>query len=133
MKVKIKEKDVLKACIDYLKAKGYVYIRNNSGAVVSEYKGKKRLIRYGQKGSADIIVCGKKGEFIAVECKGSEGKLSSEQAEWGSRVNNTGMARYVIVRDIEDLIDGLEDCKTITNFPIAGSTTYIPNDFKIFL
>lgn len=100
MKLKVKEKDVLKACIEYLKLKKYVYIRNNSGATIID----KRFIRYGQKGSADIIICGKNGEFIAAECKSSIGKLSSSQSEFGDNVLKSG-GRFIIVRDLRDLID----------------------------
>ena len=104
MKLKTKEKDVLKGCMQYLKLNGYVFIRNNSGAVISAYKGKNRMIRYGDKGSPDLIILGRHGEFIAVECKSDTGKLSPEQEDYRKRVLNSG-GIYIVARSVDDLIE----------------------------
>lgn len=100
----IKEKNVLNSCIQYLTLKGYVVIRNNTGAFVSQNQnGKKRFIRFGQAGSSDIIACSKDGKFVAVECKSDTGRVTPYQSDFLRRVkSNNGIA--VIVRTIDDLI-----------------------------
>jgi hypothetical protein len=99
-----KEKNVLNACVQYLTLKGYVVIRNNTGAFVSQgQNGKKRLIKFGQTGSSDIIACSKEGKFVAVECKSDTGKVTPYQSDFLRRVeSNNGIA--VVVRSIDDMI-----------------------------
>ena len=59
------ESDVLRGCLDYLKMKNIFCYRNNSGAT----KVGSRFIRFGYKGSSDIIGILPDGRFLAVECK----------------------------------------------------------------
>ena len=50
------ETALVKACIDLMTAHGWTVWRQNQGAMVSEYKGKKRFFRFsGMKGISDII------------------------------------------------------------------------------
>jgi len=97
----ITEANVLKAIRDYLDAKGVVYIRNNSGAVVGEHKGKKRFFRFGSPGSADLIGCSSSGRFWACEVKAPGKKATKEQMEWLVNVRiNDGYSIWV------DNVDG---------------------------
>jgi hypothetical protein len=98
------EKEVIKACIQYLTLKGYEVIRNNTGAFVATGEnGKKRLIRFGFPGSADIIACSPEGRFVAVECKSDSGRLTIAQQDFIRRVTDrNGIA--VVARSVDDLV-----------------------------
>lgn len=100
-----KEKSVLNSCIQYLTLKGYVVIRNNTGAFAAEgANGKRRLIRFGQVGSSDIIACSKDGRFIAIECKSATGKLTSHQSDFLRKINNNN-GTAIVARSVDDLIN----------------------------
>lgn len=109
MKLKVKEKDVLKACIEYLALKGFKCIRNNTGAFVGQYTNKKgktktRFHRYGQRGSSDIIACSPKGMFYAIECKSDTGEPSDKQLEFLQSIKDrNGYA--IVARSVDDLIN----------------------------
>ncbi|KKW11511.1 MAG: VRR-NUC domain protein [Candidatus Gottesmanbacteria bacterium GW2011_GWB1_49_7] len=118
MKLKISEAEIMRACTDWLnyqerQGKLY-YIRNNSGAMpVSDNKGGRRFIRYGKKGSADLIIF-KKGELscctgraIFCEAKTLTGKQSPEQAEFQRTVEHLGF-EYFIFRSLDELIKIVE-------------------------
>lgn len=50
------ESEIQQAILDYLKTvPGVVAWRSNTGAFSGEYKGKRRFVRFGIKGGADII------------------------------------------------------------------------------
>lgn len=96
------EKEIQKAILDYLHLKGIFCWRNNSGVVFSEYKGRKRMIRYGLPGSSDILGIMKDGRFLAIEVKRAKGKESKLQKEFlGNIINNGGVA--IVARSIEDV------------------------------
>lgn len=101
-----KETIIVKDCIRYLTLKGYEVIRNNSGAVVSQYKGKTRLIRYGAKGSSDILACSPKGQFVAVECKSEKGKPTDDQITFLKRIDQKG-GIALIVHSLDELMKAL--------------------------
>jgi len=91
-------------CVRYLQIKGYEVIRNNTGAIVAEHKGKKRLIRFGLPGSADILACSPEGRFVAIECKAGRNKTTRLQNIFLERIRkNNGIA--IVARSIADLIE----------------------------
>jgi hypothetical protein len=96
------EKDIQKSIIEYLSIKRHFFWRNNSGAIVSEYKGKKRFMRFGETGSPDICLI-KSGKFIGLEVKNEKGRQSPEQKQWETDCILAG-AEYHIVRSIDDCI-----------------------------
>lgn len=97
------EKQVLAACLEYLQRKGYFVWRNNTGVQVLEYKGKKRLLRSGLTGSADILGLLKNGRFLAVECKRQGNVLSEAQRAFKEQIEaNQGL--YITAYSIDDLI-----------------------------
>ncbi len=101
-----KESDVVKSCLSILALKGIFAWRNNTGAVISMYKGKKRFIKYGCKGSPDIIGILPNGKFIGVECKKVGGKQSDDQVEFQRKVSmNYGI--YVVVQSGNELLNYL--------------------------
>lgn len=66
----LSEKQIQSQIIDYLNSNGFTVWRQNTGVMEKEYKGVKRLVRFGKVGMADIIGLRKKdGRFIAVEVK----------------------------------------------------------------
>lgn len=90
------ETDLVKACLLYLKSKGIMAWRVNSGA----WKVGNRFIKFGEKGSSDIhgiykSRCGH-GHFLAVECKSGKNRLTDHQAEWLRRVENQGGLALVV-------------------------------------
>lgn len=122
--MKYKESDVLKACQDYLEAKGILYIRHNIISPVTcgrpgiFGKGRKSLkkwvafrkVRESQTGSPDLIIFVKgyaETIPVAVECKSRTGKLSPAQKVWQDRANKAGL-EYAVVREIADLVEVVE-------------------------
>lgn len=96
------EKGVVDACMQYLRAKKYQVIRNNTGAIVVEGTRGKRLIRFGSLGSSDILACSPSGRFVAIECKSKRGKLSAYQENFLQCISkNKGIA--VVARSVDDL------------------------------
>jgi len=99
-----KESQVLKVCLDYLHAKGYIVIRNNSGKVfLSNENGSRRMVRFGDPGSPDIIACSPTGQFVAVECKGPRGTITPSQKDYIKRLKRSN-EKVVVARCVEDLI-----------------------------
>jgi hypothetical protein len=103
--MKIKEHDIQKQIIDYLKLKHYFWWRNNSGAMISEYKGKKRFMRFGSVGSPDIFVI-YKNDCYGIEIKSATGKQSPEQIEWQKGFDDNG-GIYLLIRSLDELMDYL--------------------------
>ena len=101
----LKEKDILKACLDYLAySKAGELWRQNSGAMVSEYHGKKRFMRFGKTGCADITGILKDGRRVEIEVKGPGGKQSPAQKEFQIMIEkNHGL--YILVTSVNDLIE----------------------------
>jgi hypothetical protein len=102
-KVPIRESEIVKAILEYLKLKGIYCFRNNTGAFKSVYKGKQRFHRYGEVGSSDIIGITKKGLFLAIEVKRPGGKPTDKQIEFMGHINRNGGIAFVAysVDDVE--------------------------------
>ena len=96
------EKYVVNACLQYLQLKDIFHYRSNSGAMVSEYKGKKRFMRFGAKGSPDIVAV-VRGQYWGIECKSSSGKISEDQLVFAAALERAG-GRYLVCRSVEDLM-----------------------------
>lgn len=69
-------------------------IRINSGAVVAEYKGKRRFVRMNDTvGVSDLVVC-LRGRFVSVEVKRAGGrtepKRAAEQESFALTVERAG-------------------------------------------
>lgn len=79
--------------------------RNNSGGLRD---GNGRLIRFGLKGSADIIgIMAPYGRFLAVETKAPDGVLSEQQERFRDMVIAMGGV-YIVARSAFDAIDQLK-------------------------
>lgn len=99
---RIAESEVLKDCLQYLNLlPGCRAYRINTGAFPSEYKGRKRFIRFGVPGMSDIIGI-YKGRFLAVEVKRPGNKPTDIQKSFLEDVRRLGgIATWV------DSLDGL--------------------------
>lgn len=76
------EKDLCHAIVEYLNYNGCYVWRTNSGAIQSEYNGKKRLIRLNRAGTSDILgIRRSDGKFIAIEVKKPETRNRVTQAQ----------------------------------------------------
>lgn len=101
---KVRESQVVDACMKWLWAHGVFCWRNNTGALRDK---KNRLIRFGKVGSPDIIGIAPwsschRGRFIGVECKSDIGKLTPHQEAFCEQVT-THSGIYIVARSIDDL------------------------------
>ena len=85
--------------------------RQNTGAVVSEYKGKQRFMRFGTPGMADLLAF-VNSPFAGLivhwlEVKTATGKQSELQKSFQNQVEAAGH-RYSVVRSIEDVETALK-------------------------
>jgi hypothetical protein len=100
-----KEREVQSAITDWLTHKHYFWWRNNTGSFLGEYKGKKRFVRFGKKGSPDIFVL-IKGRLIGIEVKGDGGFQSQVQKEFEVEFTRAGGV-YLLCFSLEDAMQGI--------------------------
>lgn len=101
------------ACLARLQAMGKVskYWRNNSGAyAVGEGKAR-RFIKFGEKGSPDVIGYLPDGRFMGLEVKKPSGRVTPEQEEFIALAVNSG-ALCGVVRSVDDVLSlfGVKSC-----------------------
>lgn len=104
--IKISERDIQKACLDYLKLlrnQGkLLYVRNNSAMGKFERPdGSQGFIRNNMPGSPDIFVFVNR-ETLHLELKSPTGKQTSEQKEWERIATKLGH-RYYTIRSVDEL------------------------------
>lgn len=99
----ISEKDIQKSILDYLRIRGYLCKRNNSGLLFSEYKGRKRAIRVGEAGWPDIEGLTKEGRYFGIEVKSSVGKLEESQKAIGEQIRSMH-GLWFVARSLDDVI-----------------------------
>jgi hypothetical protein len=93
------ENQVVNSCLRYLIMLGVFAWRNNSGAYKTESGN---YIRYGCKGSPDIIGMNKAGKWIGIECKSGKNQQQESQKAFQQRVEaNSGI--YIVARSVDDL------------------------------
>lgn len=113
----IRERDVLKACMDWLKIKRVFHYRQNTGAHAANYKGTDRFIRYGVPGAPDIVAVKQLwfherdtgllktlAEYVAIEVKAPSGEQSVAQKQFQANLEAAG-GRYILVHSVEELIE----------------------------
>ncbi len=95
----IKEAAVLRSCLAWLMVHGIFAWRNNSGATKTDAG---HYVRYGLKGSSDILAITPQGRLAAIECKAYGKKLSPEQIEFKNAIlRNNGV--FILAYSIDDL------------------------------
>jgi len=97
------ETQLVKACLDYLRALGVFAWRQNQGGIK---RGKAYYRFCGASGISDIIGILPGGRFLAIECKRAPNKLTPAQADFLDRVNKAGGVGRVayLVDDIEGIL-----------------------------
>ena len=110
----MKESQIQKAILQYLAARHIFALRMQTGASISEYGGKTRMIRYGVAGCADILAF-KRERWAGVnfvrplwlEVKSETGKQSELQKSFQEQVEADGHL-YYIVRSIDGVVEALK-------------------------
>jgi hypothetical protein len=99
------EKDVQKEIMDWLAKNHEFFYRNNVGAVVSEYNGKKRFTRFGYVGSPDVILIQQgSGKYIGIEVKATKGRQSDKQIEFQNRLEEAG-GIYILAHSLDEFLE----------------------------
>lgn len=99
------ETEIRNAIMDYLRLRGYVCKRNNSGFMfLRAENGKKRAINIGEAGWPDIEGMTKDGRWFGVETKTAKGKLHLEQEIMCDRIQRSN-GLYVVARSVQDVIN----------------------------
>jgi len=96
------EGDLVKAVLTWLELMGIFAWRNNTGAFAATEKGKRRFVRFGLKGSSDILGVLPGGRLLAIECKSPTGKVRPEQQDFIDRVTKAGGLAFV-TKSIEEV------------------------------
>jgi hypothetical protein len=102
------------ACLRYLEKRQILAWNNPSGAV---RMAPDRLVRFGKKGSADLLGCLPGGRFLAVEVKAPNGRLSPEQREFLKQVHDWGGVA-VVVKSWRELDNALRAGGYISDGPL---------------
>lgn len=96
--------DVL-SCLKQLQALGKItrFWRNNTGAYEIGVGRARRYVKFGEKGSPDILGFLPDGKFFGLEVKKPSGKLTPEQADFIELAVSTG-AMCGVCRSIDDVL-----------------------------
>ncbi len=96
------EQLIMNSILEYLAIRGFLALRMNSGAhaVAANGAHKRRFIRYGVSGMADILMLSK-GRAIFIEVKAGS-KQSASQQGFESIVKSEGCL-YWLCRSIDDV------------------------------
>lgn len=98
------EKQIQDCIMNYLLINGVFCWRNNTGATTYQNsQGRKRMVRYGKVGSADILGLLKDGRFLAIEVKRPKGKLTKHQEIFLDRVIESNGIAFVAT-SIDDVM-----------------------------
>ena len=109
------EAPVLNGCLRYLEARGIYHWRNSTGAVQI---APGRFMRFGKKGSSDILGILPGGRMLCVECKAPEsGRLSPEQKQFLEDVREAG-ALALVVRGWKELDAALRKAGAVSDGPL---------------
>lgn len=114
-KNELSEAQIQRQILDWLAARGILAFRMQSGATMSSYGGKTRMVRYGVPGMADVLAFGEvydPGPNVIwptpfwIEVKGHKGKQSDLQKSFQSQVEDHGHV-YLLAYSLDDVIKAL--------------------------
>jgi hypothetical protein len=96
--IKIKEKDIQKQILDWLKLQPHLFVirTNNIGVPMANGKFRPSPV----KGLADILIC-YRGRFIALEVKRPGGKATEAQCKFLDNVNRAFGFGYIVTSLVE--------------------------------
>jgi len=97
---KMKEKELQKLIIEWLRWKKYFFFRNNTGAFAPRAGG---FYRFGAVGSPDII-CVVDGRFVGIECKMVGKSQSVYQKNFQENLEAAG-GIYILAYNLEDVMN----------------------------
>lgn len=103
----IPESVVVGSCLSLLSIIGIYAWRNNTGALQDKHG---RMVRYGLRGSSDIIGILPDGRFLAIECKREGGRIRPEQKEFIAKINKNGGVG-AIVHNTDELMAVLKSAE----------------------
>lgn len=98
----IKEKDLQRTILDYLKVNHIFHYRNNSGAFKSEKGG---FYHFGSPGAPDIVAV-IAGRYVGIEVKGTKGVQNKNQKEFQKNLEKVE-GTYLLVHSFEEFEDYL--------------------------
>jgi hypothetical protein len=107
------------ACLRYLEKRRILAWNNPSGAV---HIAPDRWVRFGKKGSSDLLGCLPGGRFLAIETKAERGRLSPEQREILEQVRGLGGVALV-VKSWRELDTALRNSGYISDGPLFEEET----------
>jgi len=101
----MKESDIQKSILSYLKANGHLVWRTHTGPLLG-YGG--RRLTNPLKGYPDIsgVHRSKPGHLFVIEVKSEKGVMSQEQISWRESLIKAG-ATHIVARSLEDVIKQL--------------------------
>ncbi len=94
------ERNVQRACLEWLAAHGIYAWRQNQGAIPLQNGGYRRFS--GLKGVSDILGITNDGRFLAIEVKGPHGKMSKDQEDFQQAIADRGGVA-TCVRSVDEL------------------------------
>jgi len=103
MRLKVRESDIQKAILEYLKLRGYVCRRSNAGKMFIKDKGRTRAINIGEAGWPDIDGITKSGIFFGIEVKVPGGQPTPIQAQKGEEINKSN-GIWFVATDVAEVI-----------------------------
>lgn len=94
--------------LEYLTLRGVLCWRNNTGAYAVEALGsRRRFIRFGVRGSGDILAVLPGGRFLSIEVKVGRDELRDSQRLWMGSVRAAG-GLAIVARCLEDVEQAIE-------------------------
>ncbi len=114
----IRERDVQKLILDYLKLHRIFHWRQNVGSTAGKYKGKDWFVRFGYRGMPDIFVVRKypfyagggvsheQVQIVGIEVKAPNGEQSQAQHQFQADFEAAG-GIYILAHTLEDVIHRL--------------------------
>ena len=99
----MKESEIQKAILEWLKAKDFLVERFPLGGVLMNVGGKKFMRKNPMKGFPDLFGYFNDGRGFAIEVKTPKGRLSKEQAEW-HRILKSRKVSVLVARSLDDVI-----------------------------
>lgn len=97
----MKESFTQRQILNYLAYRPGKFWRQNTGAAVTVYKGKRSFTRFGLPGSADISGL-RDGRRIEIEVKAPKGRQTIYQEQFQKMIEENG-GLYVLARSLEDV------------------------------